>query len=165
MEYQQKRQKLKDALHDLDIDLPMKATGRMGTYLLRGDPKLDRWTKNTIFHPQSGEWAKWGVFLGDNLSCLMYPLPGIFWVFESKRLTTDWLLSNSKEFSELTLKNAESLGVNHKTVNGGFECERKIYEQYSVYHPETGIATVNYPVPSELAYAAIFMMAGGVEVK
>jgi hypothetical protein len=165
MEYLQKQQKLANTLQGIGIEVPKNPTGRMGKYLLRGDPKLSRWSESSVFYPQAGEWAKLGVFLGDNLSCLMYPVPGVYWVFKTNDLTANWLNSRSPEFAKLTQENANILGVNPKIISGGFESERKIYTEYSVYDPESGIATVNFPIPSELAYAAILMMAQGVEIK
>lgn len=165
MTHQETTTRLVNALSSRRISVPLVPTGSMGEYLLRGDPDLSKWSINSNFIPRSGQWATWGVFLGDNLSCLMYPNPGIYWVFKPETLAQNWLNLKTPEFNQLVQEITRQRNLNPALIADGYCCERQIYETRPTYDPSTGIASVEHPVPTSLAVAAIMVLADSIEIK
>src|SRR3990172_8173475 len=111
------------------------------------------------FVPNAGQYGEFGVFLGDNLSSLMYPERGIYWVFESGSISESWLCAPSREWQARYEQVIRENGLNPKSVTDGYRAEEELYRQHFVYKKRTGVCTS--PVPfSPLAAAQVLVTEG-----
>ncbi|HCS78738.1 TPA: hypothetical protein DIV55_03265 [Patescibacteria group bacterium] len=75
------------ALQTQGIHIPLRSTGTLAeNWLVRGDGDVRKLqVAESVFSPKSGQMASYGVFFGDNISCLTPA--DIFYVFRRKDLS------------------------------------------------------------------------------
>lgn len=157
------KQILKEAISKKGIsfpDLPKSSLLAPRKWLIRAESDFDRLIYRTPFFPQDGQMGSRGVFFGDCWSCLMYPNPGIFYVFETSKLKQHWIAVGSAEYQQIIdhLLNISTLNMN--TVGNGIEVESQFYTQHAVYEPNTGVATVNEVL--SINSAALIVIPSGI---
>lgn len=150
-ELEHKKEILQSVLKDYSIDFPDKPNPKLTgprEWLLRAESNWSRLIKSedSEFHPTSGSFDKFGVYFGDNMQPLMYPNQGVYYVMRTdavKEISGDFLSMSSPEYTKIWQEIVEEYKLNPKTISGGYEAGRKIYENYNTYEPVSGIATVH----------------------
>lgn len=90
---------------------------------------------------QPGKFASYGIFFADNFGSLVTPKDGIIYVCDSANF--GWVANPSEQWDHLFRENAVRLDLDAKTIEGGYESERLIYERNCVFEVKSGIATIN----------------------
>lgn len=163
LDLERKRDALYFVLNSQGICLPYSPSldTTPGRWVVRAERDVNR-LKNPLenhFRPHDGQYGEFGVFLGDNLSCLMYPDRGIYWVFESRDISGSWLCVPSEEWQERYQQVIRENRLNPESFGDGFRAQQEIHEQHFVYNRETGVCTSPVAL-SPLAAAKVLITEG-----
>lgn len=143
--------------NELKITFPEKPSGgdSPGEWLVRAESSKERILHNKPFIPQKGQMGSSGVFFADNASSLMYPAPGVYYVFRTEDLQQRWVPHPSNISEDLVALIAKKYNLDLQTIGGGIEAESKLFEMYSIYQNRTGICTICDTVDPSRAHAIL----------
>lgn len=116
-------------------------------WLLRGETSKQHLLGCESLCPHAGQMGTSGVFFADCLSSLMYPDPGVYYIFRADDLAHDWLLAESDRYKQIASVYAQQQGLNPTKICDGIAIESFMYDSFQIYQADTGIATANYPIP------------------
>lgn len=142
------RARFQQKLFELGYKVPESPDSRRtkpNRILLRGEPINSRLRGNlqSEFHPQPGEWGRYGVFMGDCIRAAVYPTSGALYVIDRNTLgVKKWVVTNVDEYNRLMEKVGRERGYDITKHGGGIETELIISKENPVYDPKNGIVTV-----------------------
>lgn len=150
-ELQEQQHRLSDELNRLGIEFPQDPDLNENSprpWLVRGSHNKGILTNGDKFLiPHDGQMGSTGVFFGDCLRPLMYPHTGVFYVFLTTEVATDWLSTSTDRYQAILKHIADEKRLDTRTISGGIDTEAEVYAHYNVYQAHSGIAAAASPVP------------------
>jgi hypothetical protein len=113
-------------------------------WLVRGVSDSWVWDNQTYFEPRQGDMGSYGVFLGDNLSVLMFP--GTYFVYRTQKISPSWVFYPSPMADEKIKEIVQTNGLNLKTFDGQLSAEHDLFYRNCVLQPGRGIYTIPRPL-------------------
>lgn len=132
---------LTEALNTISCRLERGDTRGPGRWLARGKESSE---PETVLRPQAGQYGTYGVFFADHEGGLVLPKNGFIYVADSKSYT--WLVSDSKEWTQIENDVARQRGLDISKIGDGMAADDILYHEHCVYQSYHGYATINNAV-------------------